>query len=1060
MYDCVSALTCHSSTRPLLPLPCSPPDPQSPILLRRQIQIPIMVLISELSPGSSNPIREISRIQAQGAEKSSGSGDDGGVPCPAMMEVVLTDGGRWTVSRAVVGHSHGSLTVGPTVGMEFDSVSAAEGYYAGCGEKSGFGVKLGEGKRSGDERDLVVQRFVCEKGISEGEVVRKCKKGNRIELDVVSCEDDCDERNSTESKEGESGKVALVSNPGQSKLLRELGIRVSKYSHEERRDIISKYMQKRSNRQVINRTSTKIPSRQALAERRQRGLGGKFLSKEKSETSNKQDEKENATQQEEQEKQLEQNQLEEEMEINLSPEIIKNANGVPIIGMEFESEEKAYEYYVNYASKLGFSIRKTWSVKNPKNQTTATARVLTFVCSKEGFRPKRVRPETRTGCTAKMSVKIYPDGKIRVSEFSPDHNHPLSKPLDIDALKSQRALTLTEVKVKPGFDRVPDGYRNYLRAKRSNEILEGDTGALLEYFNKMKSRNPNFYFAVQVDESDEMANFFWADVKNILDYQKFGDVVCFDTTFRVSNYDRPLALFLGQNNLKQIVLFGTALIYDETVESFNWIFETFKSCMGSTKQPKTVLTERCEIISQSVAATWRESVHRFCTYQIYQNALKEIGFAFQFGPCLFSINEEEEFLATWDSMLERENLKENEWLNKLFLERESWALPYNRHVFFAEIESSLKDENFCSLFEDPLSPANNLVKFLDLFENFWGERNKNVEKLNFEANNKPIKNPLPTVRILWQAASLYTPIIFEDFMSEYKLITDCFAYNCDEFGPLSEFLVRVKNMQKEHLVRFDSSNNNICCTCKKFEHVGIFCCHILKIFEVRNIQEMDEKYILDRWRKDGKFRGLSEKLESNNTQDKFLYLYNNFYKIANKASENEEMFLLMVNQTDQWLEQVERILHVGPVEKLNCMNSGLNNNNGENVKRRKNQSDFDANKRQKMRKDLRRSEEIQQREENDQNAPSNNNNNHFLNPSHLMQGQFLIPPQFALTASHTLNNITQFPQPNSLSQQQFPSTSRLPQGYSSAEIQALQYIGSNQQNTDQGQGSVPVWDFL
>jgi hypothetical protein len=43
-----------------------------------------------------------------------------------------------------------------------------------------------------------------------------------------------------------------------SRLLRELGIRVSRYTHEERRGIILRYMQKRSGRQVVNRAASKV----------------------------------------------------------------------------------------------------------------------------------------------------------------------------------------------------------------------------------------------------------------------------------------------------------------------------------------------------------------------------------------------------------------------------------------------------------------------------------------------------------------------------------------------------------------------------------------------------------------------------------------------------------------------------------------------------------------------------------------------------------------------------------------------------------------------------------
>jgi len=54
------------------------------------------------------------------------------------------------------------------------------------------------------------------------------------------------------------GSKAGPSSSHPSRLLRELGIRVSRYTHEERRDIILRYMQKRSGRQVVNRAASKV----------------------------------------------------------------------------------------------------------------------------------------------------------------------------------------------------------------------------------------------------------------------------------------------------------------------------------------------------------------------------------------------------------------------------------------------------------------------------------------------------------------------------------------------------------------------------------------------------------------------------------------------------------------------------------------------------------------------------------------------------------------------------------------------------------------------------------
>jgi FAR1 DNA-binding domain/MULE transposase domain/SWIM zinc finger len=662
--------------------------------------------------------------------------------------------------------------------------------------------------------------------------------------------------------------------------------------------------------------------------------------------------------------------IEEGEEPDLPEEALAEAiaSGIPLVGMVFESDEKAYEYYISYASNVGFTVRKGWWDKTSKN----TTRSRIFVCSREGFKlkneSKRVRPETRTGCQARMAIKTDSRGRYRVSDFIPDHNHPLFTPLDMQLLNSQKSLIKTEL--RPGLDNtaslIPAEYKNYIRVKRSKNTVKGDSEALLEYFRGMKGEDPLFYYAVQVDESDQMTNFFWANSRNMIDYRYFGDVVCLDTTFRVSNFGRPLALFLGQNNHKQIVIFGTALLYDDSIESLKWLFETFSACMGR-RIPKTVLTERSEDISQMVSAIWTSSLQRFCTYQIYVAAVKELGYfpgtsenlSHDLEQCLFHLEEEQEFIATWNSMLEREDLKGNMWLCKLFEQREKWAIPYNCNVFSADIETSLRDEHLCDLLKGPLEPDKSFSSFLAFYELWLEEKCRKEEQADYESNHNTPR--VPPIQILWQAASMYTPAILGNFRREFEKLIDCIAYTCDGFGSLAEYVVTMKGIPKEHVVRFDSSDGTVLCTCKRFERTGVVCCHVLKVFELRNLKEIPANIILSRWRKDAKTRDLNE--NSKNNRDRCISLYQVLYKIALKASENDEIFSLVMNQSDHMLAQVEKTTQVGAIEKQNIRNltkeMGTNlapnekfiigRNAGEigKVKRKKAQVEFEVNKRLK-----------------------------------------------------------------------------------------------------------------
>ena len=107
----------------------------------------------------------------------------------------------------------------------------------------------------------------------------------------------------------------------------------------------------------------------------------------------------------------------------------------------------------------------------------------------------------------------------------------------------------------------------------------GKATSLGRYFSHQLKENPSYYFATQLDCEELITNIFWADARMIIDYIHFGDVITFDITYSTNRDARPLVVFLGLNH-REIVVFGGALLYDEMIESFVWLFETFLKAMS------------------------------------------------------------------------------------------------------------------------------------------------------------------------------------------------------------------------------------------------------------------------------------------------------------------------------------------------------------------------------------------------------------------------------------------------------------------------------------------------
>lgn len=608
----------------------------------------------------------------------------------------------------------------------------------------------------------------------------------------------------------------------------------------------------------------------------------------------------------------------------------------------FETEDEAYEFYSMYAGRIGFSVRRASMTVNSDNAITRRM----FVCSREGFREKKKgakrvkkpRPETRTGCPACMIIRLGQDGKYHVSEFVTYHNHQLAASSSAELVMSNRVENdqdnESDLGDKSGDDTIKKQVKvqenpsiecldskNNLRSKRMKVMHVGDVGATLEYLQKMQSDNPSFSYSLHVDDDDSITGFFWADAKSTLDFIHFGDVVCFDTTYKACGYGRPFALFTGVNHHKQTVIFGAAIIYDESKEFFQWLFGTFKMAMNG-RQPKTILTDRCSALSDAVAAAWPGTTHRFCVWQIYQSALVRLSQAFHgsrtlgcdFSRCLFDYEDEDEFLSAWREMLEKYDLKDNQWLAKLFDEREKWALVYGRETFYADLKSVQHKESLNIELKKYLSLETELSSFFEQYERILDERR--CAELQADVNASQSTKKPPSMRMLKQAANVYTPNAFKMFEREFELYMDCMLYNSGEVGTISQYKITVEDKPGDHFVKFDSLDGTVNCTCKKFEFIGIPCRHVLKVLDTRNIKELPPQYILKRWRRDAKIGSLSGNYTSfpfdGDTQSsqakRYNYLCRIFSIAASRAARSFDSYAFMESQSDVLWDQVEQVL--------------------------------------------------------------------------------------------------------------------------------------------------------
>uniref|UniRef100_A0A0A9CGJ7 MULE transposase domain-containing protein n=1 Tax=Arundo donax TaxID=35708 RepID=A0A0A9CGJ7_ARUDO len=133
----------------------------------------------------------------------------------------------------------------------------------------------------------------------------------------------------------------------------------------------------------------------------------------------------------------------------------------------------------------------------------------------------------------------------------------------------------------------------------------------------LEDKDPEFFFKYSMDEEGHLRNLFWSDSQSQLDYGAFGDVVVFDSTYRVNRYNLPFVPFVGVDHHRSTVVFGCGIILDETIASYVWLLETFLEAMNR-KHPQSVITDGDAAMAKAIEIVLPGTDHRLCSWHIEQ----------------------------------------------------------------------------------------------------------------------------------------------------------------------------------------------------------------------------------------------------------------------------------------------------------------------------------------------------------------------------------------------------------------------------------------------------------
>lgn len=418
---------------------------------------------------------------------------------------------------------------------------------------------------------------------------------------------------------------------------------------------------------------------------------------------------------------------------------------------------------------------------------------------------------------------------------------------------------------------------------------------VLDYLKRMQAENPSFFYAIEGNSDNSGGNVFWADANSRMNYKFFGDAVRLDTPYRANRYRVPFATFTGLNHHGQPVLFGCALLLNESDTSFIWLLQTWLQAMSGSF-PVSITTDPDRLIQMAVAQVLPNTRHRFCKWSIFRETSEKLAhiyqthptFEIEFQKCVNESETVEEFESCWESLLESNYLVDDEWLQSMYNARHQWVPVYMRDAFFGELSTTERSDIVNLFFDGYVNAATTLQVLIKQYEKAIASWNEKELKADFDTTNTTpaLKTPSPMEK---QAANLYTRRIFIKFQEELVETLANPATKIEDSGTITAYRVaKFGEEHKAHTVRFNSFEMKASCSCQMFEFSGIICRHVLAVFRAKNVLTLPSQYVLKRWTRDAKSGAVVDERAPEvplNPQESLTVRYNNLCQEAIKFVE-------------------------------------------------------------------------------------------------------------------------------------------------------------------------------
>ena len=319
-----------------------------------------------------------------------------------------------------------------------------------------------------------------------------------------------------------------------------------------------------------------------------------------------------------------------------------------VSGLTFTSWDEFKNWLDRFALKEGFDHKIRTSEKD-----RGIMRRATYECTKSGSHNPQVTSDptkrrnaysSRVLCPWKLNVTCpKSSGIVKINSFNNHHNHPLT-PVIREIASRFRKLTpkmLADIEKYVNQGRMDSGsiypllrhdypdqpihkkdlYNVVYQFRQKNNPGDADASQMLQQLLEWKDLEPLWIVKPRLEPvSRRLSSLFWMSPIQRELYSKYNDVVIIDTTYNTNRFQMMLCVVAVIDNNYKTRIVACAIIEDETLDTYRWIFDTILTETGFS--PGVIFTDSDPSMIRSIKEVYPSTQHLLCIFHIDLNSKK------------------------------------------------------------------------------------------------------------------------------------------------------------------------------------------------------------------------------------------------------------------------------------------------------------------------------------------------------------------------------------------------------------------------------------------------------